>query len=201
MFVSLINFAVIFTSQIYTKKDKQKKYTKVMSITIAIFTGIIIISAFMRMNLYEIEYGYTYLRLFVYAILITEFILLIPIIIKLLGKQINLLKITIIVITSVYVTLNFINIDSLIASKNINRYLKNSKRDLDFYYLEISTGIDAIPDIVKLLNAQDKNLKEEVIRYLKSAKKQMNLKQVKWQEYNIAEERAKKLLNNIKELK
>lgn len=203
MFVSLINFAVIFTSQINAKSvtEGQKKYTKIMSIAIAIFTGIIIISAFMRMNLYEIEYGYTYLRLFVYAILITEFILLIPIILKLLGQKINLLKTTIIVITAMYVTLNFINIDSLIARKNINRYLENPEKELDFYYLESSTGIDAIPDIVKLLDVQDENLKEDVTRYLKSAKTQINLQHRTWQEYNLAEANAKKLLNNIEELK
>ena len=125
MLVSIINFVILVVSNNNRKEQthKQKNYTKGMSIFILIFTVIIILSAFYRMNLYEQEYGYTYLRLFVYYILATEMILIIPCFIAIIGKKIDLLKVSIIILTTMYVFINFSNIDSTIATKNVDRYI------------------------------------------------------------------------------
>ena len=68
MFVSFINFAILFVINM-NKEIKAKKYTKFMSLLMILFTVVIIVSAFYRMNLYQEVYGYTYLRIFVYLTL------------------------------------------------------------------------------------------------------------------------------------
>ncbi len=88
-----------------------------MNMLMAIFTVIIDISAFMRMNLYEREYGYTFLRLMVYFILLTEMFMIIPTIIYILKGKINLFKSYFIISVTMYVVINFINIDATIAKK------------------------------------------------------------------------------------
>ena len=200
MFVSLINFGMIFVTQINKAEQSQKEklYQKIMTIATAIFTGIIIVSAFMRMNLYEAEFGYTYLRLFVYVILITEFVLLIPTIAYLVNNKINMLKTTLLIVTTSYVILNYMNIDKIIATKNVNRYIENPEKELDFTYLKRSTGIDAIPELIPLLDIEDEILKRNVIRYLEDAKEQINVQDRTWQDYNISENKAKETLNEIK---
>ena len=57
------------------------------------------------MYLYQEAYGYTYLRIFVDFILITEILISVPIIIKLLGKNIDILKTGIIITSFMYVVL------------------------------------------------------------------------------------------------
>ena len=199
MLVSIINFVILVVSNNNRKEQthKQKNYTKGMSIFILIFTVIIILSAFYRMNLYEQEYGYTYLRLFVYYILATEMILIIPCFIAIIGKKIDLLKVSIIILTTMYVFINFSNIDSTIATKNVDRYLKDeSQREIDISYLIRHTGTDAIPELTKLLKAKDEKVVERIKAYLYQEKQELEEK-MQWQEFNYSKQKAK---NALKEL-
>ena len=59
---------------------------------------------------YRQTYGYTYLRIFVQFILITEILISIPIMIKLLGAKIDLVKTSIVITCFMYLILNFMNI-------------------------------------------------------------------------------------------
>lgn len=192
MFVSFINFTIIFVSNI----GKRGKYTKSMGLLMMLFTIIIIISAFYRMNLYEQAFGYTYLRLFVYFILATELILSIPIILYIIGKNIDLLKTSIIIGTTMYLILNFINIDNLIARKNIDRYLEDPKNiELDLSYLIQNTNTDAIPQIARLEYAQDQDISQRVKTYLEEQKEYLESEKTTWQEFNLSILNAKNELN------
>ena len=150
------------------------------------------------MSLYEQEYGYTYLRLFVYFILATELILTIPIILYILEKNINLLKVSIIIVTTMYVALNFINIDNLIAKRNIDRYFENpDKRTIDLNYLMKNTGTDAVSQISRLLNAKDKQVSKRVREYLYNGKEEYKKEEKKWQEFNLSKMKAERILEEL----
>lgn len=200
MFVSIINFAILVISNSNKKEQthKQKIYTKGMSILILIFTIIIIISAFFRMNLYEQEYGYTYLRLFVYYILATELLLMIPCFITIIGKKIDVLKTSIIIITMMYIIINFSNIDSTIAKKNVDRYLKNeTEREIDISYLKRCTGTDALSELARLLEAKDEKIVENIVGHLYSEKIELEEEKTKWQEFNLSKHKAKEVLKEL----
>ena len=205
MAVSFINFAILFVTS-FIKKDTEKEvklfdYAKIMKMAMCIFTVVIIFSSFYRMYLYEQEYGYTYLRLLVYFSLITELILMIPTILYLIGEKINLLKTYLIIITGMYIILNYMNIDYVIAKKNIDRYFDDPKENkIDFSYLSINTGTDAIPQIKRLIEAEDVALSANVTYYLNKEKVKLEEKMT-WQEYNISKSRAKKMLEDIEEIK
>lgn len=202
MIVSFINFAIILITNFNKKEvdEKTNKYTKIMNMLMAIFTVIIDISAFMRMNLYEREYGYTFLRLMVYFILLTEMFMIIPTIIYILKGKINLFKSYFIISVTMYVVINFINIDATIAKNNINRYIENKDsltREIDFYYLSYNTGTDAIPELVRLYeNVNDTELKIRINNYLykisNSLKEDRSL-----QEFNISKQRAQNILEKM----
>lgn len=198
MFVSLINFGIIFISNINKKEKTEKKYTKIMSILIIAFTIIIIISAFYRMYLYEQEYGYTYLRLFVYFILATELLITIPIIMYILKNNVNLVKSSIIIITTMYLILNFINIDYVIAQKNINRYFENNEsKSIDLSYLIKNTDTDAIAQMAKLLNSKDMQVVQSVKYYLKEQEEILENEKINLLELNLSKLRAKKILSKL----
>lgn len=200
MFVSFINFIVIFIANCNQKEKTvgQKKYTKFMNIVMIIATIIIILSAFYRMNLYEQEYGYTYLRLFVYFILATELLLMVPTMLYCIGKKINVLRSSLIIGITMYVILNFVNIDALIAKRNIDRYFeKEDEIEIDLSYLMQNTDTDAIQEIERLLNAKNKQIVERTKEYLYHEKEKLQQEKMYWQEMNLSKIRAKQNLAMI----
>ena len=123
MFVSFINFVLILISNRYYKKEE--KIVKISNLLLVLFTIIIAISAMYRMYMYETEFGLTYLRTFVYVILITEIIAFIPTVVYIYNKKFDLMKWYFIVGIFAYCIANYMNIEGVIISKNINR--KNTK--------------------------------------------------------------------------
>ena len=197
MFVSFINFVILIVANINkTEKTKsQKMYNKIMSLLIILFTLIIIVSAFYRMNLYQETYGYTYLRIFVDFVLISEALISIPIIIYLLGKKIDILKSGIVIVSFMFVLLNFMNIDNFIAEKNIDRYFDDPKNsNFDMSYL-CNLGTDATSQITRLLKADDEYIVKRTENYLYEQKQSLNLDKMDWQEYNISKKEAKEVLD------
>lgn len=197
MIISFINIVMIILANV--NKENISSYTKGMSILTLLFTMVILLSAFFRMNLYEKAYGYTYLRLFVYYILVTEFILILPIGLWILDRKIDILKWTIGIVTIMYMILNFSNIESTIAKRNVDRYFENQEEnEIDLEYLFHHTGTDAIGQIKRLLNAKDESVVERVKEYLLLEKEELQNTQNNWQETNLSEINAKEELMYIK---
>lgn len=170
MAVTFINFIVIIVSNVNKSVCSNRAiiYKKVMNILLCIFTFIILISAFYRMRLYELEYGYTTLRLFVYIILGTEAVLTIPTVMYILNTRIPLLKYCLVIIITVYTAINFINMDEVIAKRNVDRYFETGKIDIE--YLVNNLSIDAAPQIHRLLESNDYEIKSRVYEYFKDIK-------------------------------
>lgn len=193
MFVSFINLVIILISkQFKNKKDKSStKYINFMNVLMLFLTFIIIVSSFMRMYMYESEYGYSLLRLLVYFTLITETILLIPTIRYIFNPKYNIVKSYLIIITTIYVIINFINVDYLIAYRNLNRYYE--KNDIDISYLE-NDYTDNIDILLKLYNSTtDEQLKLELKEYFKSLDRDIN----GFQEFNLSKYNAQKKLEQF----
>lgn len=201
MVVSLINLVVIFISKNNANivSDKNKKYTKIMNILLSLFTIIILISSVIRMNLYQAEYGYTFLRLMVYFIQITELVLIIPTIIYIIKDKFNIIKWYMSILILMYIVINFANLDYIIAKGNIDRYymMDIEERKIDFSYLENSTHTDAIPQIIRLLDADDKNLKRRVNNYLVNVYDELEEEKASFQSFNISKQRAKLKLKEL----
>lgn len=188
MIISLINFVII----LLTKRSKKDNYNKVMSIIMVLFTLIIIVSSFYRMNMYEQAYGYTLLRLGVYVSLITEGILLIPTIMYILKDKFNVLNYYVVIVTVVYTFVNMFSVDTIIANRNIERYYQ--KHDIDINYLS-NYNSDNLPILLDLR----KNLKE--IEFKRDLEDYLNtyydkLEKDNYLEYNISRNKAYKLMKD-----
>ena len=126
-------------------------------------TIIIIASSFIRMNMYEVAYGYTLLRLLVYVTLFTLVILLIPTTFYIFNSNVNILKQFIIIIVSIYTVLSLSPISYFIAYKNINRYYKTDKIDIE--YLE-NYNYDNISLLLEFYDRSN-DFKEDLDSYFK----------------------------------
>ena len=198
MIVSLINLVTILIARKGENTDngKENKYINIMCIIMILFTFIILVSSAVRMYFYESAYGYTLLRLLVYCILITESIILIPTIMYIMDKKINLLKVYSIIILIMYICMNFANFDNIIAKRNVDRYIETGKIDME--YLE-QTGTDAIPQIMRILETSTDvgNTKAETLRYLKNVYKKLEEKNMDFRDFNISEMFANYLIEKV----
>ena len=98
-----------------------------------------------------------------------------------------------------YIILNFSNIESTIAKRNVDRYFENQEEnEIDLEYLFHHTGTDAIGQIKRLLNAKDENVVIRVKEYLLREKEELQNTETSWQETNLSEIKAKEELVNIK---
>ena len=197
MVVSLINWIIILITSRKGEESKKINYTKILNLCLAVFTLIILFSSFYRMQLYEQEYGYTFLRLMVYFILLTEVILIIPTVMHIFDIKINLPKIYFAVIIIMFVLINYINIDNLIAKKNIDRYIENpGNYELDIYYLQ-TLSVDATLQLKRLedinnLQLEDIDFKQKIEKYMEKTKKEVE--DINWKNFNINRFLVKKAL-------
>lgn len=128
MFISIINLLILLIS----KRSKENKKNIFMCFTMEILTLIIIISSFLRMHMYEAAYGYTLLRLLVYVTLFTLVILLIPTTFYIFNSNVNILKYFMAIIITIYTFLTLSPVSYFITYKNICRYNKTGKIDIDY---------------------------------------------------------------------
>ena len=131
----------------------------------------------------------------VYFALITEAILIIPTVMYILGIKINLTKTYFVVIIIMYIIVNYINIDNVIAKKNIDRYFEDTSGsyELDTSYLG-TLGIDAAGQIKRLENVEENNIDTEVRYYLSNVRAEVN--DMTLQSFNINKWIAKRELKN-----
>ncbi len=201
MAVSIINFAfIIITTKNTNKSSKwQIYYRKVMNIIIAIATVIILISAFVRMNLYSKAYGYTYLRILVYFALITELILIIPTIVYIIKNKFSPWKYYFVIILAVYTIMNYSNISGIIARKNVERYFNQNNLqnvEIDLYYLR-RTKTDGLDYVIKLYKeTTDPRIKENLESYLRNLGTKLS-EPDNFVEWNYSRYKARKLLKEI----
>ena len=86
-----------------------------------------------------------------------------------------------------YVILNFINIDNLIAKKNIDMYFESGDlTKFDLSYIITNTNTDAISQIKRLEKAKDQIIVDRVESYLKDKKSILSDEEMKWQEMNLS---------------
>ncbi len=176
MFISIFNLIVILLS----KNTKENTYNKIMSILMVLFTFVIILSSTYRMFMYEMAYGYTLLRLLVYATLFTEIILLIPTILYIF-KRINILRYYFIICLIVYCCLSVAPLDSIIATRNINRYYETDDIDLDYL---MNDRANNIPQLVHLYYRGDSWIRNDLDQYFIDIHDR--IKEESFQEFNLS---------------
>lgn len=191
MFVSVINLGILLFSKVYEEKDSKNIYEKIMSILMIGLTFIIICSSFMRMNMYESEYGYTMLRLLVYVALFTESMMLIPTIIYIINGKFNIFKSYMVICIVVYTVLNYVNVDYVIANRNIERFYETEKIDINYLKNDGADNILLLVDLYK--KTDDVNVHNSLVDYFK----RVEFLTEGFQEFNLAKERANKLIQEL----
>jgi hypothetical protein len=153
---------------------------------------VIMVSAFMRLLLYEDAYGFTTLRLYSHVFIIFLTIVFGLLLYKVLknGKDSSLSLGVFLSVILFLVGMNILNPDAFIAQKNIQRF--NDGKKLDVYYLTTLSD-DAVPVTIKMLDISDESVKGEFAYYM-YWKMQGRIPSNNWQSFNVSHKRAKEII-------
>jgi hypothetical protein len=116
---------------------------------LVVLTGIILVSAFQRLRLYEEAYGFTRLRTYPHVFMVWVGVLLAAFLVTVLINRPRLFAFCLLLAGLGFVaTLDLLNTDAFIARQNIARYQQTGK--LDAAYLTTLSD-DAVPELLPLL--------------------------------------------------
>jgi len=124
---------------------KQQRWFSGLSVCIVGLVGVMLVSAFMRLILYESAYGFSRLRTYVHVSLAwLGFLLLAVVILELLHRPRLVALATLVASVGFAITLGVLNVDSFIVRQNVARALRGE--ELDIAHLA-SLSSDAIPPL------------------------------------------------------
>ena len=195
--VTVINLSILLIGLRFTKNDgKLDRLVLALRCLLVLCTVIMLYSAHLRLKLYEDAYGYTYARIFAHTFIGFLFTLFMLTLYKLWRRDLPLLKAFAVAALLAYTTLNYVNIDAIIAQRNIDRYFRTGKIDLD-YLQELS--YDAIPELTRLSadSYGDMAAKAEAV-FLRDKQAELN-SESPWQSYNFSKAKAKRILSEIRQ--
>ena len=191
--VTVINLSILLIGLHFTKNGgKLDRVVRALRCLLVLCTVIILYSAHLRLKLYEEAYGYTYARIFAHTFIGLLFILFMLTLYKFWRRELPLVKAFVIAALLTYTTLNYVNVDAVIARKNIDRYVKTGAIDLE-YLQELS--YDAIPELIHLSASGDGDVdKKKVEAFLRDKQTELG-SESPWQSYNFSKMRAKRILS------
>ena len=176
LFVTLINLTVT-TGVIHFTKSVQgflKKTIRLALTVLVLSSGVLLISAFMRMTMYEDAYGFTFTRVLVHSFMIFLMVIFAYTLVKIWLEKLSLFHFYFIASLIYYVGINTVNFDKIVVDRNIDRFETTGKIDIDYLNSLSSTGIlglieiyeknpnvPGLKDLLKQRKAERENYKKQ----------------------------------------
>lgn len=190
--VTVINFLILLSSMKIMKQGSAGigKAVRIFLSLLVAFTFNMLFSSHYKLSLYEESFGFTTLRIYVHMFMLFMCILFIIALVRIWNEKVLLFKASLITAILIFIILNYMNVDSIIARRNIERYQRTG--NIDISYLGC-LSYDAVPEIIKLTDDQDSKVALDTRDILR--RKYDSLKrEYKWMEYNLSRNRARNLL-------
>jgi hypothetical protein len=189
--VILLNLSILVIVLSLMKHQQQwkQRMTRGLLSTLVAFTGVMLISAFLRLMMYEEAYGFTFSRVVAHSFMLYVMILLVYTFLKIWLDRLSLIHFFLLSGLIYYSLLNVINIDQMVVNENLERYEKTGK--VDIHYLN-SLGYTGISGLIELYE-ENPNIPQ--LQQLLRERKQVAVKDESgWWEWNWSREKAYKKL-------
>lgn len=196
MAVTMINLTVLIGTLSFSKETGKamKLFINIMLTLLVAVSGVMLVSAFIRLSLYESAYGFTLARVLPHSFMIFLGVIFTYTLVKIWIERLSLIRFYLISSLLFYTLLNMVNIDQFIVDQNLQRYKETGK--IDIYYLDSLsyiglTGLldlyESDPDVPGL----EKMLLEKK-KYIYTDTGQS------WQSYNLVKQSSHERLQNFK---
>ncbi|WP_339302737.1 DUF4173 domain-containing protein [Paenibacillus sp. FSL R5-0519] len=193
--VTGINFFILIVALQFTRPSGKVGMIvhQALLLILVSCSAIMLYSAFMRLNLYEQAYGYTYIRFLVHAFMIFLALLLLIAGLRIRYTSIPLIRWYIVLALTAYVAVNYVGMDRRIAELNIERYRQTG--NIDASYLA-SLSADATPLLREFALNEYPDLKREMLE--RQAYLERDTSNRSWPSYNVAKHRAELEMSKLR---
>ncbi len=195
--VLTLGLALLLNVVAIRRTRRQTNIFRSLSTGLILLTAVILVSAFQRLRLYELTYGFTSLRLFIYVFIVWLGVLFAGFTLSLywMPAPINVFPLTALIAVFGFVaTLDILNPDAFVAWQNLNR------GDIDPIYLS-TLSEEAVPALLTLVDAPEPGLRDIVTHAL--SLQQLHLlwyqQHGDWRDFNLARSNAIALLDSIQD--
>ncbi len=197
-FFSLLLFQVLST---ITRREhpQQRRGFSALGIVLVLLVGVILLSAYQRLSLYEMAYGFTRLRTYAHVFMIWLAILLLAAaILDLLHRPRAFAVICLFALLGFGISLSLLNVDAFIVRQNVERFQKGEELDIP---LLTSLSTDAISALVAEYRspAADQATREHLAATLSCilSETRSRSSDPSWRAWNLSEARARALLRSV----
>lgn len=189
--ITLINLSLLLFC--FHFLNQQSDFLRGLETLLVGCTLVMLVSAFMRMRIYEQMYGYTFLRVATHAFMLFLALLLLVTLVAIFRPKLPLVRFFGLALAAFIIILSNSHIDYWIAKSNIDRYQQTGK--LDTVYLT-NLSNDAAPQLIRLLDVDDHGIRKAAYSELK--RRQEELKQpTDWQSFNLMNWQTKRRLAEL----
>lgn len=149
LFVTLINLTVTTVVITFTKgiQGPLKKLVQIALSILVIASGVILISAIMRMNMYEAAYGFTFTRVLAHSFMIFLIVIFAYTLVKIWLEKLSLIHFYFLASLVYYTGINTINLNEIVVDQNISRYEETGKIDIGYFSSLSGTGLLGLMDL------------------------------------------------------
>lgn len=178
--VSIITLGLALTLEFFSRRETpRQRWAFMIGAGLMIgLTIIILASAYERMQLYELAYGFTRLRVYPHIFMIWLAVLFAAFLICLVAQRMTWFATALLVFAMGYViTMDILNPDAFIVEQNVQRF-EAGNQEFDVEYLG-SLSEDAIPYLMPLLTDYGENTRGRIGPWLKWHLAQLDRRQEK----------------------
>ncbi|MFU8826489.1 MAG: DUF4153 domain-containing protein [Brevefilum sp.] len=202
--VTLISLGLYYLLSMFTKRSGRtiKTIFSALGILLMVQVGLMLISAFQRLSLYETAYGFTTLRTITHVFMIWLGVLLAAATLMEVFNQFRRLSLVLfLVFFGFTLTLNLLSVDQFIARRNIAH--ASAGNPLDAYYLLRNLSEDGLPALFEGQQAQDtpQDVKDSLTAVLacRLAIREKNEPEPYWAGWNLSSAKADALFEQHRE--
>ena len=197
--LTLINIVIILTSM-HTTKDTEGSSKKTVNIQLVVLTAInayLLIAAAYKMNLYQQNYGFTFLRCLVYLILLFELIMLGFMAVKVFKRDFPLLKVAVYMTAAYFAVVAMMNLESFSLKQNIKQYEKTGNSEVLLMLYDYRDASPVVRDFYfenynKLTGDQIKRIENSTAHWIVEDEES-------WLEFNIGRNKADQVGREIRD--
>ena len=195
LFVTLINLSISIAVITLTKTvyGPLKKAIRLAMTVLVLSSGVLLVSAIMRISMYEDAYGFTFSRVLAHSFMIFLMVILAYTLVKIWLEKLSLFHFYFIASLIYYVGINTANLDKIVVDKNMARFETTGKIDIHYLNSMSSTGILGLIELYEK-NPDVPGLED---RLKKSKAERGSMNRNSWQSYNLERDKAFEKLEQL----
>ncbi|WP_017381739.1 DUF4153 domain-containing protein [Paenisporosarcina sp. TG-14] len=150
--VTLINWTILICCLKLVREQgaKMKLVLQLMYSLLVIVSGVMLVSAYQRLSMYEAAYGFTMERILAHAFMIFLIVIFTYTLIRVWFERLVLLHFYMIAGLVFYTALNVMHIEQIIVDENLERYERTGKIDIHYLDALSYTGVEGLIELYKM---------------------------------------------------